>query len=72
MFESIAGTAVVVTGATRGIGRGMARVFGREGASVLVAGRDDAAGAEVVREISDAGGCPHVLVKSDFRCSTLL
>jgi 3-oxoacyl-[acyl-carrier protein] reductase len=56
MYESIAGTTVVVTGATRGIGRGMALAFGREGASVLVAGRDDAAGTQVVREISDAGG----------------
>jgi 3-oxoacyl-[acyl-carrier protein] reductase len=56
MFESIGGTTVVVTGATRGIGRGIARVFGRAGASVVVAGRDDAAGAEVVQEITDAGG----------------
>ena len=45
MFTSIAGRAVVVTGGTRGIGKGIASVFARNGAKVLITGRD----AEVAR-----------------------
>jgi len=49
MFTSIAGRAVVVTGGTRGIGKGIARVFARNGAKVLITGRD----AEVARAAAD-------------------
>src|ERR1700739_3738538 len=40
MFTSIAGRAVVVTGGSRGIGKGIASVFARNGARVLISGRD--------------------------------
>jgi len=40
MFTTIAGRAVVVTGGTRGIGKGIASVFARNGAKVLITGRD--------------------------------
>ena len=74
MFTSIAGRSVVVTGGSRGIGRGIARVFAGAGARVLVVGRDrsaldDAAdglkdvGGEVstvVADVSDRGQCQHV------------
>src|SRR6476619_3158306 len=40
MFTSISGRAVVVTGGTRGIGKGIASVFARNGAKVLITGRD--------------------------------
>src|ERR1700722_12006106 len=49
MFTSIAGRAVVVTGGTRGIGKGMAAVFARNGAKVLITGRD----FEVARAAAD-------------------
>ncbi len=49
MFTSIAGRAVVVTGGTRGIGKGIASVFARNGAKVLITGRD----AEAARAASD-------------------
>jgi 3-oxoacyl-[acyl-carrier protein] reductase len=55
VFTSIAGRAVVVTGATRGIGKGIARVFAGAGARVLIAGRDAEAAKATVAELSAAG-----------------
>jgi 3-oxoacyl-[acyl-carrier protein] reductase len=40
MFTPITGRTVVVTGGTKGIGKGIAGVFAREGADVVVVGRD--------------------------------
>jgi 3-oxoacyl-[acyl-carrier protein] reductase len=39
MLTSVAGKSVVVTGASKGIGKGIARVFARNGAKVLVVSR---------------------------------
>jgi NAD(P)-dependent dehydrogenase (short-subunit alcohol dehydrogenase family) len=46
----------LVTGATSGIGRAIALQLAREGADVIVHGRDAARGAKVVQEIRAAGG----------------
>ena len=46
----------VITGSSRGIGKGIARVFAAEGARVLIVGRDPRAGNSVVEEIRRAGG----------------
>jgi len=51
MFTSITGRAVVVTGGTRGIGKGIAAVFARNGARVLITGRDAAAGEQAAAGI---------------------
>src|SRR5690348_15700269 len=55
MFTSIAGRSVVVTGATRGIGKGIARVFAGAGARLLIAGRDADAAKATVAELTDGG-----------------
>ena len=46
----------IVTGATKGIGWGIAKVMAREGCRVVVVGRDEAGGAKTVREIQEEGG----------------
>ncbi|MFF2380586.1 SDR family NAD(P)-dependent oxidoreductase [Streptomyces sp. NPDC058108] len=50
------GRTALVTGATAGIGRAVAAQLAREGADVVVHGRDTARGDEVVTEITAAGG----------------
>ena len=56
MFTSIAGRSVVVTGGSKGIGRGIARVFAAAGAKVLVTGRDPSALDDAVADLKGAGG----------------
>jgi NAD(P)-dependent dehydrogenase (short-subunit alcohol dehydrogenase family) len=52
----------VVTGATRGLGRGIARALGSKGATVAVTGRDTDALGEVCAEIEAQGGKALALV----------
>jgi 3-oxoacyl-[acyl-carrier protein] reductase len=56
MFTSIAGRAVVVTGGTRGIGKGIAGVFARNGARVLITGRDYEVASAAADELSALSG----------------
>ncbi|MCC5580500.1 3-oxoacyl-ACP reductase FabG [Microtetraspora sp. AC03309] len=69
MFTSVAGRSVVVTGGSKGIGKGIARVFARAGANVLIVGRDESglkAAAEelgathVVADVSRADDCARI------------
>jgi NAD(P)-dependent dehydrogenase (short-subunit alcohol dehydrogenase family) len=49
----------LITGAASGMGAATARLFAREGATVMVADLLDKEGAEVVRGIAAAGGAAH-------------
>ncbi len=56
MMFSLTGRTVLVTGASRGLGRAIAEALARAGAHVIVNGRDAARLAPVVEAISEAGG----------------
>jgi 3-oxoacyl-[acyl-carrier protein] reductase len=47
---------VIITGAAKGIGRGIALVFAREGATVVVADVDELAGSAAAASLAGTGG----------------
>lgn len=62
MFERLEGQTAIVTGASRGIGKGIARVLASSGANVMVVGRDEGACAAMAREIAEKGGTSSVFL----------
>jgi 3-oxoacyl-[acyl-carrier protein] reductase len=54
MFTPLRGRSVLVTGGTKGIGKGIAAAFAAEGASVVVTGRDEEAGEQAAADIGAA------------------
>jgi NAD(P)-dependent dehydrogenase (short-subunit alcohol dehydrogenase family) len=57
---------VLITGALTGIGRAAAEIFAREGAQVVVSGRHDKEGQELVAEL-EAIGADAIFVRTDVR-----
>ena len=66
LIGRLAGKLSIVTGAGRGIGHSIATRFGREGAIVVAANRNEREGEAVVAEIAAAGG-EAVFVRTDIR-----
>lgn len=56
MLSSIKGCNVLVTGASKGIGKGIARVFAAQGANVLITARREKEVKNSAAELRDAGG----------------
>lgn len=56
MLTSIAGRTAVVTGGSKGIGKGIATVMARAGAKVMVVARGEANASRTVEELRVAGG----------------
>ena len=56
MFTSIEGRSVIVTGASRGIGKGIAQVFANKGAQILVVSRNLGPAEATAKEICAVGG----------------
>ena len=63
-FESVRGKVAVVTGASRGIGEAIARVFGANGMKVVLAARSEEQGQKVAKEIVEQGG-EAIFVRTD-------
>lgn len=56
MLTSIKDRSVIVTGGSKGIGKGIAQVFALQGAKVMIASRGEDAGNAIVNELRAAGG----------------
>lgn len=56
MLTSIGNKSVIVTGGTKGIGRGIAGVMAQLGARVCVLGRNEADGIATVEALRERGG----------------
>jgi 3-oxoacyl-[acyl-carrier protein] reductase len=65
MFTPLEGRSVIVTGGSLGIGKGIARVFARAGANVLLAGRDEARLAAAAGDLGAEGNGRLATVSAD-------
>lgn len=71
MFKSLEGRTVIVTGASKGIGRGIALRFGEAGLNVLVVSRTLADAEKVAREIGKSASAFAADVTSPDDCAAM-
>ncbi len=67
MTKRLEGRIALVTGASRGIGRAVAKRYAAEGATVIAVARTQGALEELDDEVRSAGDTPLVLVPQDLR-----
>lgn len=60
------GKVIVITGGTKGIGKGIALLCAQEGATIVLGGRDEEDGARVVREIEASSHGEALFVQGDI------
>jgi NAD(P)-dependent dehydrogenase (short-subunit alcohol dehydrogenase family) len=61
------GKIAIVTGGTSGIGEGIARAFVAEGAKVVIAGRREAEGRALEKQIGVRSVCADVASEADVK-----
>ena len=66
MDLSINDKTALVTGASSGIGRGIAIALGREGVRLAIAARRRDLLEETAKEITDAGGLAPIIIECDL------
>ncbi|MBB3113049.1 NAD(P)-dependent dehydrogenase (short-subunit alcohol dehydrogenase family) [Paenibacillus phyllosphaerae] len=66
MGSRLQGKVIVITGGTKGIGKGVALMCAQEGAVVVLGGRNEQDGASVVQEIKDVHHAEALFVQGDI------
>src|SRR5690606_28096443 len=65
MYPDLAGKTAIVTGASKGIGKGIAERFGKEGMNVVVDYFTDPEGAEDTKAVIESNGGKAVTAEAD-------
>ncbi|MGU3470490.1 SDR family NAD(P)-dependent oxidoreductase [Paenibacillus sp. D51F] len=66
MGRRLDGKVIVITGGTKGIGKGVAMMCAKEGATVVVGGRNEQDGARVVKEMKEVHDAEALFVQGDI------
>ncbi|RAP78557.1 SDR family NAD(P)-dependent oxidoreductase [Paenibacillus montanisoli] len=66
MRNRLDGKVIVVTGGTKGIGKGIALMCAAEGAKVVISGRNERDGSQVVSQIAETTGTEALFIQKDI------